>query len=144
MQHMPTSFTLSPTELVENFALFDTWEDRYTYLLDLAKKMPPMSAQHKTDSHKVPGCVSQVWMVGKLTPEGRLYVEADADALLVRGLLAVVLALVNGRTPAEIQQLNLPQIFQQIGLHNHLSPSRRNGFAAMLAKINQLSASPVL
>ncbi len=128
---------LSFEELTENFALFDDWEDRYRYLIDLGRKLPPFPDALKTDAHKVRGCMSQVWMVPG-HPEGaptRFAFAADSDAHIVKGLIAVLGTLYSGKTPAEIAAIDTDAAFRGLGLDQHLSPSRRNGLVSMVEKI---------
>ncbi len=128
---------LSFQELTENFALFDDWEDRYRYLIDLGRKLPPFPDALKTDAHKVRGCMSQVWMVPG-HPEGaphRFAFAADSDAHIVKGLIAVLGTLYSGKTPAEIAAIDTDAAFRGLGLDQHLSPSRRNGLVSMVEKI---------
>jgi cysteine desulfuration protein SufE len=124
-------------ELAENFALFDDWEDRYRYLIDLGRKLPDFPDALKTDAHKVRGCMSQVWMVPG-HPAGdpaRFAFAADSDAHIVKGLIAVLGTLFSGKTPAEIGATDTEAAFRALGLDQHLSPSRRNGLVSMVEKI---------
>lgn len=128
-------------ELVDNFALFDDWEERYRYLIDLGGRLPPMDEALKTPASKVPGCLSQVWMVMGWDGAGRLTLLADSDAQIVRGLIAVVVALFAGKTRDEITATDIDGIFAQLGLDQHLSPNRRNGFFAMVEKVKAFAAA---
>ena len=128
---------MSFAELAENFALFDDWEDRYRYLIDLGRKLPPFPAVLQTDTNKVRGCMSQVWMVPG-HPEGhpeQFAFAADSDALIVKGLIAVLGMLFSGKTPAEIAGTDTDAAFRTLGLDQHISPSRRNGLVSMVEKI---------
>ena len=125
---------MTQNELIDNFQLLLDWEDKYRYLIELGDQRQTFSEQDKTDQNKVEGCQSQVWMT-HYEKEGKHYFDAYSDAHIVRGLQTVLLTLVNGKTTAEIQQLDLKAIFQQLGLAEHLSPTRRNGFAAMVNRI---------
>ena len=124
-------------ELTENFALFDDWEERYRYLIDLGRKLPALDAAHKTDENVVEGCTSRVWMVGEIK-DGKLYLQADSDAHIVRGLIAILLSSYNGHTLEEVKNIDIKKAFQTIGLDQHLSPNRRNGFFAMVERIGVL------
>lgn len=126
-------------ELTDNFALFDDWEERYKYLIDLGKALPPMADSLKTDETMVNGCTSQVWMICETDVEGRHFFTADSDAHIVRGLIAVLLSAYQGKTSSEIQKIDIEKNFQEIGLDQHLSPNRRNGFFAMVERIKALS-----
>jgi cysteine desulfuration protein SufE len=124
-------------DLVENFALFDEWDDRYSYLIDLGRKLPVLPEAYKTDAYKVRGCMSQVWMVpGHPSHEpGKFAFAADSDASIVKGLIAVLGILFSGQTPEAIAQIDVDQAFRTLGLDQHISPSRRNGLVSMVEKI---------
>ena len=124
-------------ELAENFALFDDWEDRYRYLIDLGRKLPPFPEALKTEANKVRGCMSQVWLVTG-HPAGdasRFAFAADSDAHIVKGLIAVLGVLFSGQTPAAIAAIDPEAAFKTLGLDQHLSPTRRNGLVAMVQRI---------
>jgi len=126
-------------ELQENFALFDDWEERYRYLIDLGKELQPMADELKDENTLVKGCTSRVWMVCETSEKGTLNFTADSDAHIVRGLIAIVMAAYNDKTPHQIQAINIDEAFKEIGLDAHLSPNRRNGFYAMVERVRQLS-----
>jgi cysteine desulfuration protein SufE len=130
------------SEIVDNFALFDDWEDRYRYLIDLGSKLPPMAETLKTDETRVRGCMSQVWMVLKWEEGGggRLSMLADSDAQIVRGLIAVLYSIFAGKTAAEVRETDAGKFFKQLGLEQHLSPNRRNGFYAMVERVRSFTA----
>ena len=136
--------TMTVDELVENFSLFDDWEDRYAYVIDLGKKLEPMDEAEKTEETKVKGCMSQVWLVHDpvATDNGdtRLHFRADSDAFIVRGLIAVLMELYNDRRPSEILETDAVETLGRLGLSNHLSPNRRNGFVAMVDRIKAIAA----
>lgn len=121
-------------ELIENFELLDNWEDKYRYLIDLGNGLSPLEESFKTEEFKVKGCQSQVWLVPELK-DGILSFRGDSDAIIVRGLIAVVLTVFNGLSPAEIAVISLDDTFAKLGLEEHLSPSRRNGLLSMIEKI---------
>jgi cysteine desulfuration protein SufE len=125
--------------LIENFALFDTWEDRYRYLIDLGHALPPMDDSLKTESSLVRGCTSRVWLVATRDEAGRFHFLADSDAHIVRGLIAIVLSAYQSKTSAEIQDVDIEQEFSKLGLDQHLSPNRRNGFFAMVERIRAMA-----
>lgn len=125
-------------ELVENFALFDDWEERYRYLIDLGRKLPAMDESLKTDENIVRGCTSRVWLVANIEDD-RFKFVADSDAHIVRGLVAILVSAYEGKTLDEISKINIEDAFEEIGLHQHLSPNRRNGFFSMVEKIKALS-----
>ncbi len=129
-------------DMIDDFAFLTDWEDRYTHVIDMGRALAPLSADEKNDANKVKGCVSQVWLVTEHEPEtGRLQFRGDSDAHIVKGLVAVVLALYNGRTAAEIQALKAEPILGQLGLSEHLSPQRSNGLRAMVERIQAVAAA---
>ncbi len=132
---------LSIEQLAENFSLFDDWEDRYRYLIDLGRKIPPMDDKYKTDDNIVRGCTSRVWLVAEKSKDGKYNFIADSDAHIVRGLIALLLAAYQGKNAAEIKNTDIKAVFKEIGMDQHLSPSRRNGFYAMVERINNLAES---
>ena len=123
-------------DLVNDFALFDNWEDRYRYLLDLAKTIPPMPDALKTEAHLIRGCTSRVWMVSRWEENETYSFLADSDAHLVRGLIGLLFILYNGKTKDEIQAIPIKHLFETIGLDQNLSPNRRNGFFSMVENIH--------
>jgi len=125
-------------ELAENFALFDDWEERYRYLIDLGRQLPAMDEALKIEDNKVRGCTSQVWLVADKDGEAFVF-TADSDAHIVRGLIALLLSAYQGKTAADIQATDIEKLFTEIGLDKHLSPNRRNGFFAMVERIRNLA-----
>ena len=128
-------------ELIENFALFDDWEERYRYLIDLGRALPQMPESLKTEENLVRGCTSRVWLVADIR-DGTFHFSADSDAHIVRGLIAMLVAVYEGRAVNEISGINIEEFFKKIGLDQNLSPSRRNGFFAMVEKIKSFSLKP--
>lgn len=124
-------------ELIENFSYLEDWEDKYRYLIELGEKLPLFDEKDKTDENKVDGCMSEVWFTHHKENE-KNYFKAYSDAHIVRGLESVLLILINGKTNTEILNLDLNNIFKQLGLEQHLSPTRRNGFYSMIKKIMEL------
>lgn len=124
-------------ELVETLDFLDDWEDRYRYLIDLGRAMPSLPDAAYSAENKVEGCMSQVWLV--CIPDNNhpphLHFAADSDALIVKGLIVVVLALFSGRLATEILAIDLEAQIRRLKLEEHLSPNRRNGFFAMIEKI---------
>jgi cysteine desulfuration protein SufE len=123
----------------EDFSLFDNWEDRYRYLIELGDRLKPMDDSLKTSETLVKGCTSQVWMIAEIK-DGRFHFTADSDAHIVRGLVYLLLAAYQDKTAAEIRALDIQTSFDRMGLHQHLSPNRRNGFFAMVERIKSLAA----
>lgn len=120
-------------ELIGEFAFFDDWMERYQYLIDLGRKLPPFPEEYRRDEFKLKGCQSQVWLVGEKR-DGRLLFHAISDAAIVSGIIAVLLRVYSGRTPREILDTE-PDFVAAIGLDAHLSPTRKNGLGAMLKAI---------
>jgi cysteine desulfuration protein SufE len=123
--------------LVDDFVLLDDWEDRYRYVIELGKSLPPLSDAERSPANKVRGCASQVWLVSEIKRNGRpvLRFRGDSDAHIVRGLIAILFALYSGRTAEEILALDPERIFQQIGLREHLTSQRSNGLTSMVGRI---------
>lgn len=128
------------TELAENFSLFSDWEERYRYLIDLGRGLPHMDEVLKTDAHMVRGCTSKVWMIAVKRPDGTYHFTADSDAHIVRGLIALLLSAYQDKTAEEIARTDVLALFREIGLEQHLSPNRRNGFYAMVERIRAIMA----
>jgi len=130
-------------KLISNFELLGDWEERYGYLIDLGKKLPGLPASEKTEENRVHGCQAMVWMVLDADPEqpGRLRIRADSDAFIVRGLIAVLQLIFNGKTPAEMRVADAKTILAKLGLDKHLSPTRKNGLFAMVERIHALAAT---
>ncbi len=122
-------------DLVAEFGFFDDWADRYQYLIDLGRKLPAMPEEYLRDEFRLKGCQSQVWFVGEAAG-GRLVFRAVSDAAIVSGLIAVLLRVYSNRTPREILDTDTGFI-AEIGLDEHLSPTRKNGLGAMVAAIRR-------
>lgn len=125
-------------EIQETFDLLPEWEDRYAYLIDLGRNLPPMDDSDKNDNNLVRGCTSRVWMVSKVDENDILDIRADSDAHIVKGLIALVLATYSGKNIDIVQSVNMDEISLNLGLSEHLSPNRRNGFFAMVNRIREL------
>lgn len=125
-------------DLLETFDLLgDEWEERFQYVIDLGKDLPEMPAADKVEKNKVQGCQSQVWMTARASAEQppRLEISADADAFIVKGLVAILLVLYSGKTADEILNLDIESLFQKLGLDRNLTPTRSNGLHAMVRRI---------
>jgi cysteine desulfuration protein SufE len=129
------------TALLEDFDLFDDWEDRYAYLVDLGRRLPPLPDTMKTDAHKVSGCMSQVWFVREDRGDHRLHWRGDSDAAIVRGLIAVLQVLYEGRRFEEAEAIDVEGVFRSMGLERHLTINRRNGFYSMVSKLREFAAA---
>lgn len=128
-------------EIRDSFAFFDSWEDRYRFVIDLGKELPSLDDVHKTEQNLVRGCQSQVWLVARYEPAtGLMHLELDSDAHIVRGLIAIVLAAYDGRTPREIREFDIEGLFEELDLLKHLSPTRGNGLRAMVGRIREIAA----
>ncbi|MFN3880409.1 MAG: SufE family protein [Nitrincola lacisaponensis] len=127
---------ITADDIVDSLAFFDSWEDRYRYIIDLGKELPPMAEALQTEANQVKGCQSLVWLSEHLEND-RLFFEADSNSHIVRGLLAVVLAAYNGKSPSEIQSFDIEHYFQELNLIKHLSPSRGNGLRSMVSRIRE-------
>jgi len=126
-------------EIVENFALLDEWDDRYRYVIELGRTLPPLAEIAHVDANKVQGCASQVWLLTHVRPDSSsgpiLTFEGDSDAHIVRGLIAILFALYSGKSAREILQTDAIGLFDRIGLRENLTPQRSNGLRAMVERI---------
>lgn len=120
-------------EIIEDFEMLDDWMDRYQLILDYAKGLAPMPAEDKTEQNLIDGCQSKVWFTCRLE-EGKIIYNGDSDALLVRGIVALLIDVLSGHTPKEIVDADL-YFIDKIGLREHLSPTRTNGLVAMLKQM---------
>lgn len=128
----------SLAELKDDFALFDDWEERYRYLIDLGRTLPAMEEALKVDANLVRGCTSRVWL-HETIKDDQLSFVADSDAHIVRGLIALLMAAYNNKNLSDIGGTDIEGAFAEIGLDQHLSPSRRNGFFAMVERIKSVT-----
>lgn len=133
------STAAAQAELVDEFALFDNWMDRYQYIIDMGRQLPEFDEADKTSEHKITGCQSNVWMKSAVT-EGRLQLQATSDAAIVSGLIALLLRIYNNQDISDIQQ-STPEFLTTLGLDKHLSPTRSNGLHSMLERIYQTAAA---
>lgn len=125
---------MSIEQIIDDFAVLDDWDERYRYIIDLGRKMAPFPDAQRTDAVKVRGCASQVWLVS--TSDGRkLAFAGDSDALIVRGLIAILLRIFSGKTAQEILALDAKKILGTLGLDTHLSQQRSNGLFSMVERI---------
>jgi cysteine desulfuration protein SufE len=133
-------FPMSIEDIRSDFALLDEWEDRYRYLIELGRGLAPLPETLRTDANKVRGCVSQVWLASRVHANGSrgqpiLEFQGDSDAHIVRGLIAVLFALFQGKTSGEILGTDAHGVFAELGLKEHLTPQRSNGFFSMVERI---------
>ena len=126
-------------EIAETFDFLDDWEDRYRHLIEMGKAMPPLDEAFKVPATKVQGCASQVWLVPQVE-DGVFRFEGDSDAMIVRGLVAVLAALFNGLPVAEVARVDARAELARLGLNDHLSAQRSNGVRAMVERIQTVAA----
>tara|TARA_Y100001936_G_C16000995_1_gene627925 strand:- start:846 stop:1253 length:408 start_codon:yes stop_codon:yes gene_type:complete len=128
-------------ELQEAFSLMDDWEERYELVIDLGQQLPPMDDALKNEQTRVHGCTSKVWIVPKPANDDILDFFADSDALIVKGLIGILYCTYSGKTKKEALEIDIEKLFSDLGLSEHLSPNRRNGFFAMVGRIQEMAAS---
>jgi cysteine desulfuration protein SufE len=126
-------------EIIENFSLLDDWDDRYRYLIELGRGLAPLPECARIEINKVQGCASQVWLASEIKPDGAagptLHFVGDSDAHIVRGLIAILFALYAGKPAHEILSTDAVAVFDRLGLRDHLTPQRSNGFRSMVERI---------
>jgi cysteine desulfuration protein SufE len=120
-------------EIVEEFSLFDNWDDKYEYIIDLGKHLPPLEEEHKKDENKVRGCQSTVWLVADYK-DGKMVYKAESDAIIVKGLISMLIRVLSGQRPEDIVNARLDFI-NRIGMMNHLAQTRSNGFLSMVKQM---------
>lgn len=121
-------------ELIDELSGLDDWMDRYSYIIDLGNQLPAIDESLKTPSHLIEGCQSRVWLDARLSPEGKVEFTADSDAIIVKGIISMLIDVLNGHTPQEILDADL-YFIDRIGLSEHLSPTRSNGLLAMVKQM---------
>jgi cysteine desulfuration protein SufE len=126
-------------DIIGNFSVLDDWDDRYRYLIELGRELPPLADGAHNDANKVQGCASQVWLDTSVRPNGAggpvLRFEGDSDAHIVRGLIAVLFAMYSGKSAKDILSIDAITLFERMGLREHLTPQRSNGFRSMVERI---------
>ena len=134
-------------EIIENFELLDQWDDRYRYIIELGRSLPELPEEARTEANKVRGCASQVWMKTETRPNGAdgpvLDFKGDSDAHIVRGLIAILFALYCGKPARSILATDAQALFEKLGLREHLTPQRSNGFRAMVDRIQSDARSAI-
>ncbi len=120
-------------EIIEEFSIFEDWLDKYDYLIGLSEDVPPIAAEHRTDQYVIEGCQSRVWVDAELR-DGKVYYSADSDAIITKGIIALLIRVMNGRTPADLLATDL-YFIDRIGLRENLSPTRSNGLLAMIKQM---------
>ena len=134
---------MTPEELIEDFELIDDWEDRFQYVVELGRELPTLPDEHRVDTNLVQGCQSRVWLVSSVNvdDEGQNHVvfQADSDAQIVKGLVAIIVLLLSGKTPQQILDLKIRDLFAQLELGSHLVQSRSNGLNSMIDRVESLA-----
>lgn len=120
-------------EIIEEFALFDDWTDKYEYIIDIGKKLPPLSSEYKTEENKIKGCQSQVWLHAHMNGDKLLF-EGDSDAVIVKGLIGLLIRVLSGQKPEDIAKATL-YFIDKIGMSQHLAQTRSNGLASMVKQM---------
>lgn len=120
-------------QIIEEFAVFDEWLDKYDYLIELSDTLPAIAPEHRTDNYAIKGCQSRVWVDARLE-DGKVLFSADSDAIITKGIIALLVRVMNGRTPSEIINMEL-YFIDAIGLSENLSPTRSNGLVAMIKQM---------
>ena len=120
-------------DIVEEFALFDSWDEKYEYIIDLGKKLKPLADVHKKEENKIKGCQSTVWMVSELK-DGLVYYSAESDAVIVKGLVSMLIRVLSGHAPKDIMEAGLSFI-DRIGMKQHLAQTRSNGLLSMVKQM---------
>jgi len=126
-------------DIIDNFSILDDWDDRYRYLIELGRELPPLAEAAHNDANKVQGCASQVWLDTRVRPDGAggpvLTFAGDSDAHIVRGLIAILFAIYSGKAAKDILASDALALFERLGLREHLTPQRSNGFRSMVERI---------
>ncbi len=126
-------------ELQASFELMGSWEERYGLIIDLGKQLTALPQEAYNEANKVRGCMSQVWMISDTDEDGRIHIQGDSDAHIVKGLIAVLLIVYSGKTAQEIGAIDIKSVFGELGLEQHISANRRNGFYAMVQRIGEMA-----
>jgi cysteine desulfuration protein SufE len=134
---------LTPQEVIDNFEFLEDWDARYAYLVELGEKLPPLDERYRTEDNKVKGCMSQVWVCPVADPArpGHLRYVGDCDTAIIKGVLALLIELMSGRTPEEIAELDLDSLFDELKLAEHLSPNRHFGIFAVVELMKEKAAA---
>ncbi len=125
-------------QIIEEFSVFDDWMDRYEYLIELADGLPMIDPAHRTDNYVINGCQSRVWIDATMDSDGRVFYSADSDAIITKGIVSLLIRVLNGRTPQQILDTEL-YFIDRIGLRENLSPTRANGLGAMIKQMRMFA-----
>ncbi len=129
-------------DVLDAFEFLDDWEERYAYIVDLGKQLPAFPDEARIEENYVHGCQSQVWLIHHHDEDsGKLFLLIDSDAIIVRGLAAIILVALNGKTPRDLLATDIDELFEQLDLFRHISPTRGNGLRAMVGKIRDIAAT---
>ena len=131
------TITEAQDQIVKEFESLEDWDEKYEHIVKLGKQLPKISEEYKTDKYKLNGCQSQVWINAKLD-DGKLIIDADSDAMIVKGLIAILVKIYSGQSPSDILS-NPPDFISKIGIDHHLSPTRKNGMGAMIKEIQRMA-----
>jgi cysteine desulfuration protein SufE len=137
-------FVMTSIETIrEDFAFLDEWEDKYRYVIELGEQLPPFPESARDERHRVQGCVSRVWLIADVGDgaDPQIHLQGDSDAHIVRGLVAIMLALYSGRRASEIDAIDAEDTLRALGLDEHLTPQRANGLRSMIKRIKQEARS---
>ncbi|AFP32148.1 MULTISPECIES: SufE family protein [Marinobacter] len=148
MTNSATDFTKNPLgtsttmeDVFEAFELLDDWEDRYAFIIDLGKQLPPFPDSERNEKNYVHGCQSQVWLTHHYEEaSGKLFLLIDSDAIIVRGLAAIILVALNNHEPRELLAIDIDELFERLDLFRHISPTRGNGLRSMISKIRDVAS----
>lgn len=121
-------------QVIDEFSMFDDWMDKYSYLIELGKELPPIDVKYKDDKHLISGCQSKVWLNAEMKDDGKIYFTADSDAVITKGIVSLLIRVFSGHTPDEILNAGF-DFLDKIGLKEHLSPTRSNGLLSMIKQI---------
>ncbi len=128
-------------DVLDGFEFLDDWEERYAFIIDLGKQLPAFPDDERREENYVHGCQSQVWLIHHYDEQsGKLFLLIDSDAIIVRGLAAIILVALNGKTPRDLLATDIDELFEQLDLFRHISPTRGNGLRAMVGKIRDIAA----
>ena len=128
-------------EIIDEFAIYDDWMDKYEYIIELGKELPMISEENKTNDKLIEGCQSRVWLNSAIE-DGKMHFTADSDAIITKGIIGLLIRVLNGESPKDVATADL-RFINEIGLHEHLSPTRSNGLASMVKrmKLSAIAAS---
>ncbi|WP_298449107.1 SufE family protein [uncultured Marinobacter sp.] len=131
-------------DVLDGFEFLDDWEERYAFIIDLGKQLPDFPDDARIEENYVHGCQSQVWVISHFhEASGKLYLLIDSDAMIVRGLASMILIALNGKTPRDLLATDIDELFEQLDLFRHISPTRGNGLRSMIGKIRDIAAAQV-